>query len=66
MLILAATHNSKHSKYNVYVCIYNNVYAYIYIYVCTCKPVEPPKAVAEVSKIGNYRRGWSVGVWITE
>ena len=42
------------------------MFMHIYIYVCTCKPVEPPKAVAEVSKIGNYRRGWSVGVWITE
>ena len=34
------------------VCVY-----YIYMYTCIYIPVVPHKAVAEVSKIGNYRRG---------
>ena len=33
------------------------VYIYIYMYTCIYIPVVPHKAVAEVSKIGNYRRG---------
>ena len=38
----------------MYIYIYMSIlYIYIYIYV----PVVPHKAVAEVSKIGNYRRG---------
>ena len=36
---------------------------YLCIYVCNV-PVVPDKAVAEVSKIGTYRRGWLL--WITD
>ena len=35
------------------------LYTYIYIYIYDAYlPVVPHKAVAEVSKIGNLRRGW--------
>ena len=39
-----------------------SIYIYVYIYISMSilyiyVPVVPHKAVAEVSKIGNYRRG---------
>jgi hypothetical protein len=43
---------------NLYTYIYIHTYIYVYIYIHIYIPVVPHKAVAEVSKIGNYRRGW--------
>ena len=36
---------------------FKNIYIIIYIYIIPIIPVVPHKAVAEVSKIDNYRRG---------
>jgi hypothetical protein len=49
--------------YIIYTCIKKlyryiyNIYIYIYIYRRIYLPVVPHKAMAEVSKIGHYRRG---------
>ena len=49
--------------YSLYSIIYIYIYVCVYIYICMY-PVVRHKAVAEVSKIGHYRRGellWCMG-----
>ena len=41
----------------VTIIIYYYYHLYLYMFVCIFIPVVPHKAVAEVSKIGHYRRG---------
>ena len=43
-------------KGNTY--IYIHIIIYIYYIIIVYIPVVPHKAVAEVSRIGNYRRDW--------
>ena len=51
------------NMYNIYCYIYMCVYIYIYLFIIICLgnlfniPVIPHKVVAEVSRIGHYRRG---------
>ena len=57
----AAGHSAQHGAGSIIRHMFNHIKSYIYIFVFLISdyiPVVPHKAVAEGSRIGNYRTDW--------